>query len=503
MMPSVSRLKPIGFWSYAREADPDERLDQLRNDLGREIQRLYGRERIKLWQDVAAIPPGEEWERMIEDAINQSAFFIPILTPAYIESEWCCKEFMLFCDREKSILSQHPELARHRRIFPIEYVKIHDCIPFDPRIIDEINRIQKADFTRLRLADGDSADVRRFVSAVSDRVDTLLKMRVTPSETPAPSSDDPAQLTDPKPIHRNSAEVGPKQVDTADTSLLGRLRKLPRGAKIGSAILILAVAALGGLALWHGQRAHDGVPGASKSITIMEQACTGADKDGESCTALGLAYDAGRGVGKDEARGAHFYQLACDNNDAAGCFDLGVDYDHGIGVKASKVRASQLYEKACNAGDASACANFGINLAYGEAGVTDKPRALTLLDKACAGGNAIGCGQLGIAYDTGIGGPIDAGKAAIAYAKGCGLKDGLSCHNLGVDYENGIGVTPDNPKAAELYRQGCDLNDSRSCVFLADMYGKGKGVSQNITEAARLYAKACEAGDAKGCSRAN
>ena len=99
------RLKPIGFWSYARQDDEasDGRLSQLRGQLARELQQVYGRQKIQLWQDVAAIPPGAEWDKAIDEAIAQSTFLIPIITPAFVESEFCCREVAKFFEREKEI----------------------------------------------------------------------------------------------------------------------------------------------------------------------------------------------------------------------------------------------------------------------------------------------------------------------------------------------------------------------------------------------------------------
>jgi hypothetical protein len=106
------RLKPIGFWSYARQDDEasERKLSDLRGLLERELQQSYGRDPIKLWQDVAAIPPGAEWEKAIDDAIAQSTYLIPIITPAFVESEFCCREVEKFLAREAEINAAHPEL---------------------------------------------------------------------------------------------------------------------------------------------------------------------------------------------------------------------------------------------------------------------------------------------------------------------------------------------------------------------------------------------------------
>ena len=81
------RLQPIGFLSYARQDDErsGRQLFELRRLLSDELQVLYGRQEIKIFQDVAAIPPGAKWRQMITEAIANSTFFVPILTPSFAE----------------------------------------------------------------------------------------------------------------------------------------------------------------------------------------------------------------------------------------------------------------------------------------------------------------------------------------------------------------------------------------------------------------------------------
>ncbi len=114
------RLQPIGFWSYTPQEDDvsPKRLSWQLSLVMSELQHQYGRETVKIFQDVAAILPGTQWEDEIRNALGKSAFLIPIVTPAFIESEWCSKEIAVFLDREKEIWRDFPDLAGKRRIFP-------------------------------------------------------------------------------------------------------------------------------------------------------------------------------------------------------------------------------------------------------------------------------------------------------------------------------------------------------------------------------------------------
>jgi hypothetical protein len=182
----VGRLPPIGFWSYARGDDDASRgrLSALRTLLRTELQAQYGRDPVQIFQDVAAIPPGSEWETEIRRALGQATFFIPIITPQFIQSEWCCKEVTIFLDRERSIWREHPELAGVRRIFPIHYRDIHEIDPFDPTIVTEIRRLQWVDFRGLRRKAEDDEALTGSIDRLAESVCRLLRAHLSAADAP-------------------------------------------------------------------------------------------------------------------------------------------------------------------------------------------------------------------------------------------------------------------------------------------------------------------------------
>lgn len=186
------RLSPIGFWSYARQ-DDEEKLSQLRVRLSRQLQQQYGRNPIKIFQDVAAIPPGAEWEAKILDALNTSTFFIPIITPNFLESEWCNKEFFAFREREKQLVKDHPELTGHRRIFPIYYVDIEGVKPHDPALLGELRRLQWLDFQDLIYKDDGREEVQSRLGELARSLRQLLHLELRTTESGQPSEPFPSE----------------------------------------------------------------------------------------------------------------------------------------------------------------------------------------------------------------------------------------------------------------------------------------------------------------------
>ena len=99
----AERLRPTGFWSYTRDDDriSNGRLSQLRVLLTNELQGLFGKlPQVHIFQDAEAIEHGTDWENEIRKALGQSSFFIPIVTPGFLQSDMCCMEMTRFRDRE-------------------------------------------------------------------------------------------------------------------------------------------------------------------------------------------------------------------------------------------------------------------------------------------------------------------------------------------------------------------------------------------------------------------
>jgi hypothetical protein len=106
----------VGFFSYVRGDDARFRgsLSVLREKIQQELKRQLGRD-VRLWQDVEDIPIGVHFSLEIQQALGGAVFFIPIVTPRELTSEWSNFEYQRFLEREE-------ELGRKDLIFPILYI---------------------------------------------------------------------------------------------------------------------------------------------------------------------------------------------------------------------------------------------------------------------------------------------------------------------------------------------------------------------------------------------
>ena len=184
-MASLAQLPElVGFFSYSREDDEAFKgsLSALRDAIARELGAQLGRTRrnFRLWQDQEAIAPGKDWEAEITRAVEQSAFFIPIVTPRAVGSDYCKFEFASFVAREGA-------LGRGDLVFPILWISVPALLEetqwrADP-VLSIVAKRQYVDWRPFRYAAVDSPAfgqaIERFCGKV---VETLREPWLSPEE---------------------------------------------------------------------------------------------------------------------------------------------------------------------------------------------------------------------------------------------------------------------------------------------------------------------------------
>jgi len=106
---------PGAFMCYARINDRDGSLTKLREKLSEEVEEHIG-EKFPIFQDIEDIKWGQDWKERIDESLSEVTFFIPIITPSFFKSKYCCDELKRFLNREK-------KLERNDLILPIYYIE--------------------------------------------------------------------------------------------------------------------------------------------------------------------------------------------------------------------------------------------------------------------------------------------------------------------------------------------------------------------------------------------
>ena len=84
--------------------------------------------------------------------------------------------------------------------------------------------------------------------------------------------------------------------------------------------------------------------------------------DAEAQNNLGVSYDHGDGIAKDDAEAVRWYRLAAEQGHAKAQNNLGTMYKFGVGVPKDAVAAVRWYRLAAEQGHAKAQYNLGVRV---------------------------------------------------------------------------------------------------------------------------------------------
>jgi hypothetical protein len=118
---------------------------------------------------------------------------------------------------------------------------------------------------------------------------------------------------------------------------------------------------------------------------------------------LGEVYDFGRGVRRDYAEAAKWYQMAAEHGDAIAQNNLGSFYQYGLDVATNYTQAVALYKQSAAQGFMSAQSNLGYMYDYGLGVPVDKAAAISWYRRAADQGYPDAMLNLGVSYMTGEG----------------------------------------------------------------------------------------------------
>jgi tetratricopeptide (TPR) repeat protein len=128
------------FISYARKDNADGKISKFVENLKSVYKALTG-EKLEVFFDTDKIQPGQDWEKRLYESLNQSSSMIALLSPSYLKSEYCLKEWHIF--------DSHSAIKRvvDDGIRPLVIVQSEDfqreLQKFSPQIQKQFNRIQR------------------------------------------------------------------------------------------------------------------------------------------------------------------------------------------------------------------------------------------------------------------------------------------------------------------------------------------------------------------------
>jgi CheY-like chemotaxis protein len=110
-------MPPVAFLSYTRKDDEfyGGYITAFRKMLENAVHVVTGEQSFQIFQDIDGIVIGENWQKKLAEAIHGSSFFVPMLSPLFLNSKPCRDETRQFLEHERG-------LGRDDLILPIYFL---------------------------------------------------------------------------------------------------------------------------------------------------------------------------------------------------------------------------------------------------------------------------------------------------------------------------------------------------------------------------------------------
>jgi CheY-like chemotaxis protein len=97
--------QPTAFLSYTRKDDEffGGYITEFRKMLENAVHVVSGSQAFKVFQDIEGIVIGENWRKKLSQVIHQSSFFVPMVSPLFLNSRPCREEVEEFLAHERAL----------------------------------------------------------------------------------------------------------------------------------------------------------------------------------------------------------------------------------------------------------------------------------------------------------------------------------------------------------------------------------------------------------------
>ena len=163
--PSVSsRSQYDVFLSYARTDDQDGAIRGLAEEMRDVFYRRTDHE-LRIFVDHRDIRVSEAWRQKIEDALRSSTVIVPVVTRAYLKSDWCRREWNYFAGVRS--LASDPDL---HLIYPVLLDGIPQLVKSEParEWLDEVSSLEYVDLR------GSGSGTQRHAAQVARLMDSVM-----------------------------------------------------------------------------------------------------------------------------------------------------------------------------------------------------------------------------------------------------------------------------------------------------------------------------------------
>ncbi len=184
------------FVSYSHQDQNSSTGGDIRKfatDVVDALEGLHGRT-VKLFLDVKDVGWGENLWQRLDRELQASTFLMPFITPRYLKSDGCRREFTSFSEATLRNASEQLLLP----LIWIEPPALRSETPMDP-IVERLKSTLHLNVAAARRAEPGSADYGNLVELVADRLEQVIAERETTYSETEDAGNAPSMAGEPEP----------------------------------------------------------------------------------------------------------------------------------------------------------------------------------------------------------------------------------------------------------------------------------------------------------------
>jgi len=108
------------FMSYTSVKDMWGAVENFRDHLEIELRKKTGNVSLTVFQDKRNFRGGDRWEQILTEELTSARLLLVLLSPSWLRSEWCLREYKLFLAAER-------DGAMSRPVVPLIWDKVRLC----------------------------------------------------------------------------------------------------------------------------------------------------------------------------------------------------------------------------------------------------------------------------------------------------------------------------------------------------------------------------------------
>ncbi|HSD74822.1 MAG TPA: toll/interleukin-1 receptor domain-containing protein [Steroidobacteraceae bacterium] len=192
----MSMAQTLAFLSYTRKDDEffGGYITAFRKMLESAVHVVSGQETFRVFQDIEGLIIGEDWKKKLAEVIQESSFFMPMLSPLFFNSAPCIEEVKEFLAHEKN-------LGRDDLVLPVYFLSSAKLEKEEEKSKDpiamELARRQMFDWRQNANVPLQDPAAREAILRLAAQISAVIERSA--ASPPAPSASAPAGPAEARP----------------------------------------------------------------------------------------------------------------------------------------------------------------------------------------------------------------------------------------------------------------------------------------------------------------